>query len=245
MNASATLSSQQNLVRISNRLASMQHDQKSLLPLFRIKVSSKYHFTILISSPTHTNNYDYNYNILHRAAKSNTYLSNQPHPQPRYNSLTIMSSQLQHQNQDHAGTCVGHCRAQRFALNYYCTEQYEKDKAAIKSYEDGWDPYDGPVWPWRHTNNPEAQAKLEDTWEGCCNTPPEQENTLGKLSHKIKPRIIANVLIATAVPTESETTRTPPTRRITPTNPKSPSLWRSATSSPCPTCGGNAVPCNL
>ena len=110
--------------------------------------------------------------------------------QPINNLFKIMSSELQHQNQAHAGTCIGHCRAQRFALDYaphcdlirptpyYCTEQYEKDKAALTSYEEGW----------VQTFNSEAQAKLEDDYEGCCNTPPEQANILGTLSHETESR---------------------------------------------------------
>lgn len=137
-----------------------------------------------------------------------------------------MSSEHQHQNHDHAGSCIGHCRAQRSALNYYCTEQYEKDKAAIKSYEDGWDRWDGPIWPWRHTNRTEAQAKLEDTWEGCCTTPPEQDD-----------------ILATSFPTQSETTRTRPAPPSPVSNPKK-SLWHS-NSLICSKCGGAASPCNL
>lgn len=166
-----------------------------------------------------------------------------------------MSSELQHQNQLHAGTCVGHCRAQRFALDYaphcdlirptpyYCTEQYEKDKAALTSYEEGWDRWDGPIWPWRRTNNPEAQAKLEDEYEGCCNTPPEQASILGTLSHEIDSTTIADQTKASSFPTESETIRTRPAPSVT--APKAPSLWHSTSSSHCPTCGGQTTPCNL
>jgi hypothetical protein len=151
-----------------------------------------------------------------------------------------MSSEVQHQNQVHAGTCVGHCRAQRFALDYaphcdlirptpyYCTEQYEKDKAALTSYEEGW----------IQTFNSEAQAKLEDDYEGCCNTPPEQENILGTLSHEIKSRTIANDTTATSFLTENETSRTRPAPSVSAS--KAPSLWHSTSNSQCPTCGGHA-----
>jgi hypothetical protein len=164
-----------------------------------------------------------------------------------------MSSEIQHLNQTHAGTCVGHCRAQRFALDcaphcdliraipYYCTEQYEKDKAALTSYEEGWDRWDGPVWPWRQTNYPEVQAKLEDEYEGCCNTPPEQENILGTLSHEFESRTIADDTIATSFLSACETSRARPAPSVS--APKAPSLWHSTSNSSCPTCG-HATPCN-
>lgn len=64
----------------------------------------------------------------------------------------------------HSGTCPGHIRAQRFALQSCCRTAYEREKAAIKSYEDGWDRWDGPVWPM--DNNLSAEQELH--WEGCC-----------------------------------------------------------------------------
>jgi len=57
-------------------------------------------------------------------------------------------------------------------MNYYCSEQYEKEQAAIKSYEEGWDRWDGPIWPWRETNFTEAQ---ENAWQGCCCAPTHEE----------------------------------------------------------------------
>ncbi|KAK7710541.1 hypothetical protein SLS57_008308 [Botryosphaeria dothidea] len=35
---------------------------------------------------------------------------------------------------------------------------FEAEKAAITSYEENWDSWDGPVWDWRSTNKPEAPA---------------------------------------------------------------------------------------
>jgi hypothetical protein len=32
------------------------------------------------------------------------------------------------------------------------SEAFEHEKAAIKSYEDGWDEWDGPIWPWRRSH---------------------------------------------------------------------------------------------
>lgn len=76
---------------------------------------------------------------------------------------------------NHAGCCMGHVRAQRFAMDSRCNELFEKEKAAIKSYEGGWDDWDGPIWPWRETNQPQAQQKLENAYQGCCNTYSEAE----------------------------------------------------------------------
>ncbi|KAK0609860.1 hypothetical protein DIS24_g12181 [Lasiodiplodia hormozganensis] len=63
----------------------------------------------------------------------------------------------------HCCTAEGHCRAQRFemdALN--ARAAWEAEKAAIVSYEDGWDRWDGPIWPWRETNKPMSQQKKEN-----------------------------------------------------------------------------------
>jgi hypothetical protein len=117
--------------------------------------------------------------------RSTVQQNNRPHYiNFRYNSSTTsMSAQQTHVK--HAGTCQGHCRAQRFTLNhctvpYYCSEQYEKDKAAITSYEDGIDGWDGPIWPWRTTGNSEAQLNFEEEWQGCCTEPVEEPQ--GKVS---------------------------------------------------------------
>lgn len=64
-------------------------------------------------------------------------------------------------------------------MDYYCSEQYEKEKAAITSYEEGWDRWDGPVWPWRHTNQLEVQ---EEHWQGCCC---EEEHEETGMSHAV------------------------------------------------------------
>lgn len=71
---------------------------------------------------------------------------------------------------NHASCRMGHVRAQRLAMDSYRDELFEKEKTAIKSYEDGWDDWDGPIWPWRETNQPQAQQKLENAYQGCCNT---------------------------------------------------------------------------
>lgn len=63
-------------------------------------------------------------------------------------------------------------------MDYYCSEQYEKEKAAITSYEEGWDRWDGPIWPWRQTNQPEEQ---EEEWQGCCTPPSETGRSLAEL----------------------------------------------------------------
>lgn len=65
-------------------------------------------------------------------------------------------------------SCTGHCRAQRFAMDSWSSQAYEAEKAAITSYEDGWDRWDGPIWPWRHTNIPQSSQNLENEWAGCC-----------------------------------------------------------------------------
>jgi hypothetical protein len=59
-------------------------------------------------------------------------------------------------------------------MDYSDTEAYEREKAAITSYEDGWDAWDGPVWPWRQTN---ISATQEEHFDGCCT-----ENISGKAS---------------------------------------------------------------
>ncbi|KKY20207.1 hypothetical protein UCDDS831_g05008 [Diplodia seriata] len=38
------------------------------------------------------------------------------------------------------------------------TAAFEAEKAAITSYEENWDSWDGPVWDWRSTNKPEVVA---------------------------------------------------------------------------------------
>jgi hypothetical protein len=32
------------------------------------------------------------------------------------------------------------------------SEAFEREKAAITSYEEGWDEWDGPIWPWRQSH---------------------------------------------------------------------------------------------
>ena len=65
---------------------------------------------------------------------------------------------------NHASCRMGHVRAQRLAMDSYRDELFEKEKTAIKSYEEGWDDWDGPIWPWRETNQPQAQQKLENAY---------------------------------------------------------------------------------
>lgn len=36
-------------------------------------------------------------------------------------------------------------------------EEFEREKAAIHAYEDGWDEWDGPIYPWR-----QPQVKFHD-----------------------------------------------------------------------------------
>lgn len=39
------------------------------------------------------------------------------------------------------------------------SEGLEREKAAITSYEDGWDEWDGPIWPWRETSTEKIELK--------------------------------------------------------------------------------------
>ncbi|RDI78480.1 hypothetical protein Vi05172_g11545 [Venturia inaequalis] len=46
--------------------------------------------------------------------------------------------------------CLGHVRAQEIAVRGDAARiAYEMEKASIKGYEEGWDRWDGPVWPYR------------------------------------------------------------------------------------------------
>lgn len=46
--------------------------------------------------------------------------------------------------------CLGHVRAQEIAVRSDAAKfAYEMEKASIKGYEEGWDRWDGPVWPYR------------------------------------------------------------------------------------------------
>ncbi|KAF2500332.1 hypothetical protein BU16DRAFT_244039 [Lophium mytilinum] len=128
----------------------------------------------------------------------------------------------------HAGCCMGHCRAQRFAMDSHCAVAFEKEKASIKAYEDGWDEWDGPIWPWRETNNPEAQQKLENEYQGCCSTP--EQHTI-------------DTTLANAHQPQTHTDSLRPTRPASVAGSVSPSssLWSSRTTSPCPTCGRGAT----
>jgi len=75
------------------------------------------------------------------------------------NSNNNIKEQFQHDP-----TCPGHVRAQRHELQSCCRAAYEQEKAAIKSYEDGWDRWDGPIWP--NENNLSTEQELH--WDGCC-----------------------------------------------------------------------------
>ena len=127
-------------------------------------------------------------------------------------------------NAKHAGSCIGHCRAQRQALNYYCTEQYEKEKAAITSYEEGWDRWDGPIWPWRETNRSEAQ---DDEWAGCCNSPDEK------------------VVIVTTPLAEEKRPQSVRTESSGSAHSTSSSLWHPRTERFCAACGRGEVPAHF
>ncbi|KAF2176413.1 hypothetical protein K469DRAFT_682582 [Zopfia rhizophila CBS 207.26] len=124
-------------------------------------------------------------------------------------------------NHDHSGNCIGHCRAQRFAMDSHCVEQFEKEKAAIKSYEDGWDRWDGPIWPWRQTNDPQSQMKMENEWQGCCNTPSERVEQLTK--------VVSKKSVEPPRPTK-------PIGSVKWASPIS-SLWSARTNPLCPNCG--------
>jgi len=66
--------------------------------------------------------------------------------------------------------CLGHVRAQEIAVRSDAAKAaYELEKASIKSYEDGWDNWDGPVWPWKGAHlSAEAEEKYDNNY-----TPPE------------------------------------------------------------------------
>ena len=36
---------------------------------------------------------------------------------------------------------------------------FEYEKAAITSYEEGWDEWDGPIWPWRRSSTETIELK--------------------------------------------------------------------------------------
>ncbi|KAF2084590.1 hypothetical protein K490DRAFT_59556 [Saccharata proteae CBS 121410] len=126
--------------------------------------------------------------------------------------------------------CMGHCRAQRFAMDSRVQAAFEAEKAAITSYEENWDSWDGPVWPYRTT----AKAALnEDDYQGCCTPPAEIVDT--------KP---ATTITTTSENTEKTTlqvprpqvTRAGSSLSITSTtsNTSTGSLWHCGMSAPCP-----------
>lgn len=45
----------------------------------------------------------------------------------------------------------------------YDNAAFEAEKAAITSYEENWDSWDGPIWDWRSTNKPEVANKAVET----------------------------------------------------------------------------------
>lgn len=54
------------------------------------------------------------------------------------------------QDEKDAKACLGHVRAQEIAVRSDAAKiAYEMEKASIKGYEEGWDRWDGPVWPYR------------------------------------------------------------------------------------------------
>jgi len=70
-------------------------------------------------------------------------------------------------------TCLGHVRAQELAVRADAAKAaYELEKASIKAYEDGWDDWDGPVWPWNQTDKTNLSASAEEHYDNGY-TPPE------------------------------------------------------------------------
>jgi hypothetical protein len=62
-----------------------------------------------------------------------------------------------------AGSCQGHCRAQRFDLNaYFASSPTERQATAVTIM--GWD-------------NPDLQAQFEGKWQECCNKPTADANS--------------------------------------------------------------------
>ncbi|KAF2121855.1 hypothetical protein BDV96DRAFT_593816 [Lophiotrema nucula] len=123
---------------------------------------------------------------------------------------------------------IGHCRAQRFALTSQWNEQYEKEKASIKAYEDGWDRWDGPIWPWRHTNHLQhSDESFEEHWVGCCDSPLADDEVVAKivtaksneLPVQYSPPRPASTLSASTISTVNSSVNSP--------------LWNSC----CPKCG--------
>lgn len=75
------------------------------------------------------------------------------------------------ETEDEKEISKGYCRAQEAALRSNCKAAYEEEKASIKAYEDGWDDWDGPIWPWRQTD---LSAAAEEHYDNGY-TPPEIE----------------------------------------------------------------------
>ncbi|OCL10232.1 hypothetical protein AOQ84DRAFT_375096 [Glonium stellatum] len=131
----------------------------------------------------------------------------------------------------HAGCRMGHVRAQRFAMDSHYDDLFEKEKAAIKSYEDGWDDWDGPIWPWRETNHSQTQQKLENEYQGCCNADAGVGVPAHSTTEKLQP---CSKSSSPALSTSSND----------PVSPHSP-LWGSRTTSHCPNCGRVTSPAHL
>ncbi|KAF2803754.1 uncharacterized protein BDZ99DRAFT_162085 [Mytilinidion resinicola] len=145
----------------------------------------------------------------------------------------------------HAGCCMGHCRAQRFAMDSHCAAAFEKEKATIKAYEDGWDNWDGPIWPWRETNKPQAQQKLEDEYQGCCSTPEQTTINTCESNISTQPSTMTDLSIALAnvhqLKPSADSSRPSRPASLGGSVSSSSSLWSSRTTSPCPTCGRGAT----
>jgi hypothetical protein len=116
----------------------------------------------------------------------------------------------------HSPNCPGHCRAQRCKLESCCKDNFEAEKAAIQSYEDGWDRWDGPLYPYKCNDCTEAQEEHYD--EGCC----DDEQTDVKA-----PATTINIV----KPVER------PESRSSTSSGSSQGLWQSRSTTPCPTCG--------
>jgi len=75
-----------------------------------------------------------------------------------------------YEEENRSKECLGHCRAGQVAVqDSIAKAAYEMEKASIKSYEDGWDDWDGPIWPWKPED---LSAAAEDRYDNGY-TPPE------------------------------------------------------------------------
>jgi len=133
---------------------------------------------------------------------------------------------------------LGHCRAQRCAMDSRCQAAYEAEKAAIKSYEENWDDWDGPIYPYSHRGvRPELQKsplcseQFETQYEGCCGLPQGVQPVLGN-------HVLSNQIQRPHTPPREKMERPASSESVNSgTSSGSSSLWQSRSTSPCPTCG--------